>query len=219
MSGSSEEEPHGESLQQMLVEFLTDRGYVAGYAYCAISALSLLDRPADTSQTVHESSMVRKTIKDLPALISWLVSRQFEYHDPPEDDDEDSSNFIQPPSLSGLGLSDDPLHGGFNGRCNKVADTCYTWWVSGCLSILGRDSLLARDSARRFLLEKGQHLIGGFAKYPGGPPDLYHAYFGLTALSTLGDEPNLRQLDASLAVSVETRTKIEAARRGLLRRA
>ena len=24
---------------------------------------------------------------------------------------------------------------GFNGRCNKVADTCYAWWVGGTLSV------------------------------------------------------------------------------------
>lgn len=24
---------------------------------------------------------------------------------------------------------------GFNGRCNKVADTCYSWWVGGSLAV------------------------------------------------------------------------------------
>lgn len=106
---------------------------------------------------------------------------------------------------------------GFNGRCNKVADTCYFWWVGGALSIMGHGDLVAWAPSRRFLFEKTQHMIGGFAKHPGGPPDLYHAFFGLAALATMG-EPNLKEFDAALAVSVETTRKIEAARRGLLRR-
>jgi len=24
---------------------------------------------------------------------------------------------------------------GFNGRCNKIADTCYSWWVGGSLAV------------------------------------------------------------------------------------
>lgn len=109
------------------------------------------------------------------------------------------------------------LHVGFNGRCNKAADTCYFWWVSGCLSILGEDNLLARAQSRLFLLEKTQHMIGGFSKHPGGPPDIYHAYFGLAALAAMG-EPSLKTFDTSLAVSVETVRKMEAARRGYLER-
>lgn len=146
------------------------------------------------------------------------MSRQFAYVDPSDDDDAESANFAEPPSLAGLSLSETPLHVGFNGRCNKVADTCYFWWVGGCLSILGEDDLVAQAAARRFLFEKTQHMIGGFSKHPGSPPDLYHAYFGLAALATMG-EPGLKKFDTSLAVSVETLRKLEVARGGLLKRA
>lgn len=27
---------------------------------------------------------------------------------------------------------------GFNGRCNKIADTCYAWWAGGSLSVRTR---------------------------------------------------------------------------------
>ena len=30
---------------------------------------------------------------------------------------------------------DQMLHVGVNGRCNKVADTCYTFWVGGSLGV------------------------------------------------------------------------------------
>ncbi|KAK1770237.1 terpenoid cyclases/protein prenyltransferase alpha-alpha toroid [Phialemonium atrogriseum] len=191
----------------------------AGYAYCAISALSLLDRPLENSSASHGSKAIGAAIADLPSLTHWLVSRQFAYLDPPSDGDEnpESENFTEPSSLADLSLDENLQHVGFNGRCNKVADTCYFWWVGGALSIMGQGDLVSRAPSRRFLFEKTQHMIGGFAKHPGGPPDLYHAFFGLAALATMG-EPNLKEFDAALAVSVETTRKIEAARRGLLRR-
>ena len=46
---------------------------------------------------------------------------------------------------------------------------------------------------------------------------MYHAYFGLAALAAMG-EPGLKEIDTTLAVSVKTAWKIEAARDGLLRR-
>ena len=160
--------------------------------------------------------MLRAAFSDIPTLTHWLVSRQFAYLDPSSDaTSEDSAS--EPPSLARLSLDENLRHVGFNGRCNKVADTCYTWWVGATLATLGKGDLVARVPARRFLLEKTQHLIGGLAKHPGGPPDMYHAYFGLAALAAMG-EPGLKEIDTTLAVSVKTAWKIEAARDGLLRR-
>lgn len=31
--------------------------------------------------------------------------------------------------------SDNRDHGGFNGRVNKLADTCYSFWVGGALDV------------------------------------------------------------------------------------
>ena len=87
--------------------------------------------------------------------------------------------------------------------------------MEGTLAILD-----ARDNGRvpanrRFLLEKTQHLIGGFAKHPGGPPDVYHAYLGLAALATMG-EAALKDFDPELCISSETVGKMVAGRKGLL---
>lgn len=228
----------------------------AGYGYCAVAALSLLDRPpegAGAGAPLGGSRAVREGVPDVPALVSWLASRQFEYvqgGEDGDDEDEDDPNF----RFADLSLSDGPAggggsgaqnppppaqHVGFNGRCNKVADTCYTWWNLGTLAVLNippscststpsspetatgseteTDDPANLRARRAFLLDKTQHLIGGFGKHPGSPPDVGHACLGLAALATMGD-PSLRRLDPALCVSVETVRKVERARRGLLRR-
>lgn len=237
----------------------------AGYGYCAVAALALLDRPFEGGSTADagvasgagagagaeeqatpyykRSQALQKGIADIPGFISFLVSRQFTYlNHPDEDDDDDDEDDEEDPEtanfqLSSLSLSESEQtsHIGFNGRCNKVADTCYTWWVLGSLSVLG---VLHRGAAddhasspsspastvdpaalkaqRDFLLEKTQHAIGGFGKRPGDPPDIYHSSLGLAALATLGD-PGLKRFDPGLCVSVDTVRKIEKGRKGLMR--
>ncbi|KAK3321951.1 terpenoid cyclases/protein prenyltransferase alpha-alpha toroid [Apodospora peruviana] len=204
-AASSQDEPH------------------AGYAYCAIAALSLLDRPLEDSRAAHASKILHSGIRDMPRLVDWLASRQFVYLEPVEDDDddeydEDGPNFLLPKSLADLSLDENLRYVGFNGRTNKNADTCYCWWVGGALAVLGRNDLVLREPSRRLLLEKMQHQIGGFGKTPGNPPDLYHSCFGLASLALWG-EPGLKESDSSLAVPVETVWRIERARAALLRRA
>lgn len=242
----------------------------AGYAYCAVAALALLDRPdeeevegekeeetagaetgAKAEQTPYykRSQALQDGISDIPGFISFLVSRQFAYLDPERadggaegdnnddnDDDADCANF-QLASLSLADHDEPPRHVGFNGRCNKVADTCYTWWVLGSLSVLGvlgnghdgpapdndRDRNNTVDPAalraqRDFLLDKTQHAVGGFGKRPGDPPDIYHSSLGLAALATMG-YPGLKRFDPGLCVSADTVRKIEKGRRALLGRA
>jgi geranylgeranyl transferase type-1 subunit beta len=197
----------------------------AGYAYCAIGALSLLDRPLTNSTAGHPSVVLHSGIRNMPGLIHWLASRQFVYLEPPpapssadSDDYEEEDNFLLPQHLSDLSLPQNTRHVACNGRCNKVADTCYTWWVGAALANLGHKGLLDWAPSRRFLLEKMAHRIGGFSKHPGGPPDVYHACFGLTALGVMG-EPDLSEVDSALAVPVRTVRVMEKARAALVERA
>ncbi|RKU45266.1 hypothetical protein DL546_004907 [Coniochaeta pulveracea] len=200
---SSEHEPH------------------SGYAYCAISALSLLDRPLDGGQ--HPHAALKTALPDMSSVVQWLVSRQFPYTDP-EDPDNSEDEALQQ-TFTTLTISEPGNPVAFNGRCNKAADTCYCWWVCGALSVLpplqpdgdNVATIIPRPEARRFILEKVQHIIGGFSKHPGGPPDLYHSYLGLAALATMG-EPSLKEFDAALAVTSETAKKLVAARTGLISR-
>jgi geranylgeranyl transferase type-1 subunit beta len=106
----------------------------AGYAYCAISALYLLDRPFDAPAPTPPGSILRGSITDSQLLLRFLAGRQFEYLEPDQEDDEERCNFLEPPSLANLSLNDNTLIG-FNGRWNKLADTCYCWWVGGALSV------------------------------------------------------------------------------------
>lgn len=230
----------------------------AGYAYCAVAALAMLDRPLESGGDDEEprtpyhfaknSEVLRKGVGDLQRLVSFLMSRQFAYLNPPsnEDDDDDNADDDDPETanfrLADLSLTDDAKYIGFNGRCNKIADTCYTWWTQGTLAVLGLLNTsfspscpssssttttttitmpadpTALKAQRAFLLEKTQHIIGGFGKNPGSPPDVGHGCLGLAALATMGD-PSLKRLDPALCVSVDTVAKVERARRGLLNRA
>lgn len=104
------------------------------------------------------------------------------------------------------------LVAGFNGRCNKSSDTCYSFWVCGALAILDRLPLVKIEANRWFLLERTQHFVGGFGKLPGDPPDILHSYTGLAALS-LTREAGLKELDPTACVTCETRRHIESVRK------
>jgi geranylgeranyl transferase type-1 subunit beta len=173
--------------------------------------------------------MLHSGIRNMPGLIHWLTSRQFAYLDPNsypivtdnqgDDGADEAVNFLLPKRLADLSISENLRHVACNGRCNKVADTCYSWWVAAALANLGRTDLIDWKSARRFLLDKmAHHVVGGFSKHPGGPPDVYHGCFGLAALAIMG-EPGLNQVDSVLAVPVYTVRVIEKARAALVRRA
>ncbi|KAI0817887.1 terpenoid cyclases/Protein prenyltransferase [Xylaria sp. FL0064] len=188
----------------------------SGYAYCGVAALALLDStgpdPFPTS-----NHYIRAGIPSVPALVHFLVSRQFVHIEPSGDsgDDNDTANHPLPDSLTD-GI---PQLAGFSGRLNKLADTCYTWWNSGALVLLGEEKLINRRPARRFILEKTQHLIGGFAKFPAGPPDVYHAYMGLAALATMGGaegEPGLARFDPRLCISADAAHRMFKGRERIL---
>ncbi|KAH9897385.1 terpenoid cyclases/Protein prenyltransferase [Xylariomycetidae sp. FL2044] len=197
----------------------------AGYSYCAVAALALLDL-SNPNASSEPNRYLHAGISSIPSLIHFLVGRQVIYLDSENsEDEEDDQPDTQIPDLSTLSLSDPAtLPVGFNGRCNKDADTCYAWWVSATLSLLGEADVVDRAPARRFILEKTQHIIGGFGKYAGSPPDLYHAYLGLAALGTLGasnggnegKEDGLKEFDARLCASTDVLHRIEKARESLL---
>ena len=134
----------------------------AGWTYCGIGALSLLGRlpsihrPAATPGAVNSSF-----VED---MLHWLVMRQtsmLSEDDDGNDDEEAGSNESHAQEQEGLAANHsasvaaptertpphsmesntnetniEDLHwAGFNGRCNKVADTCYSFWVGGSLSV------------------------------------------------------------------------------------
>lgn len=96
-------------------------------------------------------------------MIYWLISRQttiFDEEDDYEDDTETSAAGHDAHSLE-FTTAKELQWIGFNGRCNKVADTCYSWWVIGSLDVsvflhhptLLQSTLLILRSSTIFILQ------------------------------------------------------------------
>ncbi|KAJ9539929.1 hypothetical protein OSB04_026435 [Centaurea solstitialis] len=113
-----------------------------------------------------------------------------------------SSSIIDVPLLLDWCLQRQADDGGFQGRPNKVSDTCYAFWVGGVLRILGANNFIDESTLRKFLLTC-QSQYGGFSKFPGQLPDPYHSYYGFTAFSML-QEPGLNSFDVELGISTVT---------------
>ncbi|KAH3757593.1 protein geranylgeranyltransferase type I beta subunit [Pelomyxa schiedti] len=94
---------------------------------------------------------------------------------------------------------------GFQGRINKPADTCYSWWIGATLTLLGAFHLVDFRALRSFLLSC-QSGIGGFSKLPEVFPDVLHTYYSFCGLS-LGGEPGLAPLDTLLGMTVTSAGK------------
>lgn len=83
-----------------------------------------------------------------------------------------------------------------------------------CSQMMGQNVLIDREGTRRWLMKKTQHMIGGFGKMPGYPPDIYHSYMGLAALSVY-NTTGLLPLDSALCISQAAKAKLEADMRRL----
>ncbi|XP_031486458.1 geranylgeranyl transferase type-1 subunit beta isoform X1 [Nymphaea colorata] len=104
------------------------------------------------------------------------------------------------PLLLEWSLQRQAVDGGFQGRSNKASDSCYAFWVGAVLKLLGAENFLDKDALRGFLFSC-QTKYGGFSKFPGDLPDLYHAYFSFSAFSLL-EEPGLNRISAELGITV-----------------
>lgn len=122
---------------------------IAGLTYTAIGALTFLSR---TPGTNIKPAILSPGSVEFESLVRWLVSRQTsELGDEEYDERQSDSEKVQSPQITveGLPLEDrlaslsaiSPLTdesiqwAGFNGRCNKVADTCYSFWTAATLVV------------------------------------------------------------------------------------
>lgn len=154
----SQKAPHMRRMVSLSAPFMPSRltTVPAGYAYCAIASLSFLRRLPDPSCAFSQSRPTTNGsahtplpgLTNFPATVRWLVSRQVEYKVDEEEDDHAENHInplqdkrealtgmhdaVEPPSVAGLSLHEKHFVG-FNGRCNKGADTCYAFWVGGSL--------------------------------------------------------------------------------------
>lgn len=135
----------------------------SGLTFCGISALALLDPTIANSTEPWKDSM-----------IDWLVHRQVDY---PNNLYDMSYEYHEAGDV-----------GGFNGRPNKFADTCYSWWVLALIHLLCRSQTLPVDlqKATDYLINCTQHnLMGGFGKNSAAFPDPMHSFLGLAALALI----------------------------------
>ncbi|KII70222.1 Protein farnesyltransferase subunit beta [Thelohanellus kitauei] len=85
------------------------------------------------------------------------------------------------------------FEGGFTGRCNKLVDSCYSFWCGSLIPIIqaGFDlfldstphRILNREANQYYLLLCAQTLTGGFTDRPPHLPDAYHTCYALSSLS------------------------------------
>eukprot|EP00043_Microstomoeca_roanoka_P002437 m.38424 g.38424 ORF g.38424 m.38424 type:complete len:352 (-) comp11482_c1_seq1:41-1096(-) len=93
---------------------------------------------------------------------------------------------------------------GFNGRPNKLTDTCYTFWVGASLALLGARDLIDVRRLRAFLKTTESSVVGGFAKSADSDPDPLHTYLGTAGLSIFS-EPGVLPIDPELNISQRAR--------------
>ena len=68
--------------------------------------------------------------------------------------------------------------GGLNGRPQKEADVCYSWWVLSSLCLLQRESWVDSAALRSYILSCQDPEAGGISDKPGDEADVFHTFFG-----------------------------------------
>jgi protein farnesyltransferase subunit beta len=87
-----------------------------GYTFCAVAAIQLWLSHSTCCQDGVDRWQYVQDIIDIPALSGWLTRRQMSYE------------------------------GGFNGRCNKLVDGCYSFWQGGATAIMSAWECTLSDS-------------------------------------------------------------------------
>uniref|UniRef100_A0A6B2L8R2 Geranylgeranyl transferase type-1 subunit beta n=1 Tax=Arcella intermedia TaxID=1963864 RepID=A0A6B2L8R2_9EUKA len=95
---------------------------------------------------------------------------------------------------------------GFNGRPNKIQDTCYSFWVGASLKILGAYHLVDEQNTRKYTLSC-QKKNGGFAKWSSQSADPLHSYFSLCGLTFI-NEPGLAEVLPELGFSKKSHDRL-----------
>lgn len=204
----------------------------AGYTFCSLGALAFVGR---LNPDGHASEAPVTAPTNPQDVLSWLVYRQTELTDPDASIDSEFSGAPrseEPPNPEaahikhaqknatlaehqtaansvGVSIFDLLVDGaGMSGRTNKVADTCYGFWVCASLHIMKQPKLYDYAAIQRYLLGKTQHtVLGGHGKFPGDLPDMLHSYLGLAALSLAGNK-HLKELEAGMCVTKEARARL-----------
>lgn len=93
--------------------------------------------------------------------------------------------------------------GGFNGRPEKLPDVCYSWWILSSCYMIERQDWINLEKLKEYILLCQDTETGGIGDRPGNEVDVFHTFFGLTALSMMGHY-DLELIDNTYAIPVET---------------
>jgi protein farnesyltransferase subunit beta len=76
------------------------------------------------------------------------------------------------------------MEGGYQGRCNKLVDGCYCFWVGGAFPLLHlEEDIMNRKLLQKYILKACQSPYGGCRDKPGKGVDHYHTCYVLSGLS------------------------------------
>ena len=77
--------------------------------------------------------------------------------------------------------------GGFNGRTNKLVDSCYNWWVGAMAKSLSDylniNSFWNDEGLFNYVIQCCQNSLGGICDRPPENPDFFHTMYSLIGLS------------------------------------
>lgn len=89
------------------------------------------------------------------------------------------------------------LEGGFNGRANKLVDSCYSFWIGASLSMIESitsTEVYDKDALKIYILNCAQKQTGGFRDKPGKNVDYYHTNYSLCGLSAAEHKFRLKDI-------------------------
>ncbi|KAH9290378.1 hypothetical protein KI387_034495, partial [Taxus chinensis] len=69
--------------------------------------------------------------------------------------------------------------GGLNGRPEKLADVCYSWWVLSSLIMIDRVHWISKEKLKNFILDCQDREHGGISDRPDDAVDVFHTFFGV----------------------------------------
>jgi len=99
------------------------------------------------------------------------------------------------------------LQGGFNGRPEKLPDVCYSWWIMSSCYNIKQESLINLEALKKYILHCQDPELGGVGDRPGNEVDVFHTFFGIAALSLMG-EYDLKPVDPRFAIPKEVLAKV-----------
>ena len=99
-------------------------------------------------------------------------------------------------------------NGGLNGRPEKLADVCYSWWVLSSLSCFDKLDWINKSKLQQFIYNCQDLENGGISDKPNNMVDVFHTYFGIGGLSLLRCEEGLQTIDPIYALPVLTLKKL-----------